>query len=118
MRAVAALEAAWADDNDALAALVRRGHGEQPLAVLVARYGASRVQSMVLVVTGIAGLDGAGREEALAELREGARSRQVCPGADIHWTKLAVDPGLSRAGCRSLLADSSAGQASYRHHTA
>ncbi|MFI9588173.1 hypothetical protein ACIHCQ_41785 [Streptomyces sp. NPDC052236] len=71
MRAVSALEAAWAGDDDALAALARSGHGERSLAELVAQYGASRLQSMVLVVTGIAGLDGVDRQKALAELREG-----------------------------------------------
>ncbi|GHE12061.1 hypothetical protein [Streptomyces alanosinicus] len=71
MRVVAALEAAWADDNDDLAALVRSGHGERPLAELIAQYGDTRLQNVVLVVTGIAGLDGADRQEALAELREG-----------------------------------------------
>ncbi|MFF3505359.1 hypothetical protein [Streptomyces sp. NPDC003247] len=71
LRAVAGLEAAWADDDDALAALVRGGHGEQPLAVLIAEFGASRLQTMVLIVAGIPNMDGADRQEALAELREG-----------------------------------------------
>lgn len=77
MRAVAALEAAWAEDDDALAALVRSGHGEQPLAVLVAQYGASRLQSMVLIVTGVAELDVAEQQEALAQLREGLISHMT-----------------------------------------
>ncbi|MFD3422596.1 hypothetical protein [Streptomyces decoyicus] len=64
MRVVAALEAAWAGDDDALAALVRGGHDGQPLAVLVARYGDSRVQRMLLVVSGIAHFEGADRQEA------------------------------------------------------
>lgn len=55
MRAVATLEAAWADD-DALAALKRSGHGEQPLAV---------------------GLDGVDQQEALAVLREGLISHMT-----------------------------------------
>lgn len=71
MRAVAALEAAWAGDDDALAVLARAGYGEQPLAVLVARYGASRLQNMLLVVTGIAELDGSAQQQAMAQFREG-----------------------------------------------
>ncbi|MCX4580366.1 hypothetical protein OHB41_45885 [Streptomyces sp. NBC_01571] len=71
MRAVAALEAAWARDDDALAVLVQSGHGERPLAELVAQYGASRLHCMVLIVTGIANLDGADQQEALAELQKG-----------------------------------------------
>lgn len=77
MRAVAALEAAWADDDEALAALIRSGHGEQPLAVLIAQYGTSRLQTMVLLATGIADLDGDDRQEALAELREGLVSHMT-----------------------------------------
>ncbi|MFE4915840.1 hypothetical protein ACFRCX_30510 [Streptomyces sp. NPDC056652] len=77
MRAVAALEAAWAEDNDALAALMRGAHSEQPLAVLVAQYGTSRMQGMMLVVTGIASLDGADQQEALAEFREGLISHMT-----------------------------------------
>ncbi|MER7682182.1 MULTISPECIES: hypothetical protein [unclassified Streptomyces] len=74
MRAVAALEAAWARDDDALAALVQSGHGERPLAELVAQYGASRLQTVVLVATGIAHLDGAEQQEALTQWREGPLS--------------------------------------------
>ncbi|MFE9688157.1 hypothetical protein, partial [Streptomyces sp. NPDC006285] len=69
MRVIAALEAAWSEDSDALAALVRGGPGEEPLAMLVARCGASRVQNMLLVVTGIAHLEGADQQRAMAELR-------------------------------------------------
>ncbi|MGV9884537.1 hypothetical protein [Streptomyces sp. NPDC003006] len=58
MRAVAALEAAWANDDDALSALARGGHDEQPLAMLIAEFGASRLQTMVLIVTDIPNPDG------------------------------------------------------------
>ncbi|WP_307542755.1 hypothetical protein [Streptomyces sp. V3I8] len=68
MGVIAAWEAAWADDSGALVALMRGGQGEQSSAVLVAQYSAGRVQSMLLVVTGIAGMDGADRQRALAEL--------------------------------------------------
>jgi hypothetical protein len=70
MGVIAAWEAAWADDSGALVALMRGGQGEQSSAVLVAQYSAGRVQSMLLVVTGIAGMDGADRQRALAELRQ------------------------------------------------
>jgi hypothetical protein len=77
LRAVAALEAAWAGDDGALVVLIQSGHGERPLAELVAQYGASRLQSMVLVVTGIADLDEVDQQEALAELREGLISHMT-----------------------------------------
>ncbi|MEU2441808.1 hypothetical protein ABZ595_37350 [Streptomyces rubradiris] len=67
LRVVAALEAAWGGDDDALAALVRGGSGERPLAVLIAEFGESRLLKMVLVVLGIEGLEGADLERAVAE---------------------------------------------------
>ncbi|WP_404200416.1 hypothetical protein [Streptomyces tauricus] len=93
MRVIAALEAAWAGDDDALAALARGGGGEQPLAVMVAQYGASRVQSMLLVVTGIAGLDGADQQEALAELRQGLISHMTTMALSMMdgWARSAGD---------------------------
>lgn len=60
-----------AGDEAASAAVVGGGHGEQPLAVLVGQYGASRLQSMMLTATGVADLDGAERQQALTRLREG-----------------------------------------------
>ncbi|MFC9219740.1 hypothetical protein ACFT8W_02800 [Streptomyces hygroscopicus] len=110
LRAVAALEAAWADDNDALAALVRSGHGEQPLAVLIAQYGASRLQSTVLIVTGIASLEGADRQEALAELREGLISHMTAVALSMMsgWAVSAGDDvqatrDLARSVLQALL---------------
>ncbi|MFD4604358.1 hypothetical protein ACFWPQ_40875 [Streptomyces sp. NPDC058464] len=80
MRVVAALQAAWSDDNDALAALVRGGHDEQPLAALIAEFGVSRMQTMVLIATGISDQDGADRQEALTESE----------GLILHMTTVAV----------------------------
>ncbi|GGW25090.1 hypothetical protein [Streptomyces alanosinicus] len=54
MHAVAAPEAAWADDNDAI-----------------------RLQNMLLIVTGIAGLDGADQQKAIAEFRQGLTSHMT-----------------------------------------
>ncbi|MBQ0855661.1 MULTISPECIES: hypothetical protein [Streptomyces] len=93
MRVIAALEAAWAGDDEALAALAGGGQGEQSLAVMVAQYGASRVQSMLLVVTGIAGLDGADQQKALAELRQGliAHMTTVALSMMEGWARSAGD---------------------------
>ncbi|MDQ1035371.1 hypothetical protein QFZ75_001787 [Streptomyces sp. V3I8] len=90
MRVIAALEAAWADDSDALAALVR---GEQSLAVLVAQYGASRVQSMLLVVTDITGLEGADQQKTLAELWQGLVSHMTTVALSMRsgWARSAGD---------------------------
>ncbi|MFE9687318.1 hypothetical protein [Streptomyces sp. NPDC006285] len=71
---VAALEAAWAGDEHAVAAVVR---GEQPLAVLVAQYGGSRLQGIMLDVTGIADLEGDEQQEALNQLRQGLISHMT-----------------------------------------
>ncbi|MFE9687853.1 hypothetical protein [Streptomyces sp. NPDC006285] len=91
MRVIAALEAPWSEDSDALAALVRGGPGEEPLAMLVARYGASRVQNMLLVVTGIAHLEGADQQRAMAELRQGLISHMttVALGMMSGWARAA-----------------------------
>lgn len=67
LRVIAALEAAWDGDDHALAALMRGGSVEQPLAALVAEFGESRLLKMVLAVTGIDGLEGAELERAVAE---------------------------------------------------
>ncbi|WP_404199217.1 hypothetical protein [Streptomyces tauricus] len=103
---IAALEAAWAGDDDALAALVRGGLGEQPLAVMVAEYGASRVQSMLLVVSGIADLDGAEQQEALAVLREGLVSHMTMVALSMMsgWARSAGDDvGMTGDLTRSVL---------------
>ncbi|MFK8906853.1 hypothetical protein [Streptomyces sp. YS-3] len=71
MRVLAALEAAWGEDEAALTALVNGGRDEQPLGVLVARYGATQLQNLLLIVTGIADLEGIERQEALTQFREG-----------------------------------------------
>ncbi|MCW8102659.1 hypothetical protein [Streptomyces tauricus] len=93
MRVIATLEAAWAGDDDALAALAGRGVGEQPLAVMVAQYGASRVQNMLLVVTGIADLEGSAQQEALAQLREGLISHMTAVALSMMsgWARSAGD---------------------------
>ncbi|MFJ2781581.1 hypothetical protein [Kitasatospora sp. NPDC087315] len=68
LRAVAALEAAWSHDDDALVALARTGPGEQPLAVLVGDYGTLMLETMLLTVTGIRDLpEGKDRPSAVEE---------------------------------------------------
>ena len=52
LRAVEALEAAWKRDDRALAALEDNGVGEQPLAHLIAEFGATVLETMVLTSTG------------------------------------------------------------------
>ena len=117
MRAVAALEAAWAGDDDALIALVRSGHGERPLAELVAQYGASRLQGMVLIVTGIADLDGIDQQEALAELREGLTSHMTSVAQDMMsgWALAAGEDvqatgDLARSVWQALLSFTTVGE--------
>ncbi|MFF2751336.1 hypothetical protein ACFVVA_38095 [Kitasatospora sp. NPDC058048] len=65
LRAVAALEVAWAGDDDALAALAQDVPGEQPLAVLVAEYGTLMLENTLLTITGIRGLPEAEQQEAI-----------------------------------------------------
>ncbi len=54
LRALAALEAGWKRDDDALTALAQRGPGEAPLPVLLAEYGEQMLQSLLILASGIA----------------------------------------------------------------
>ncbi|MER5561181.1 hypothetical protein ABT071_21510 [Streptomyces sp. NPDC002506] len=110
LRVVAALEAAWGGDEDALAALVRGGQREQPLAQLITQYGASRLQSMLLVVTGINRLDGPDLQEALSAFREGLISHVTTIALSMMdgWAHTAGDDvratgELARQVMRALL---------------
>jgi hypothetical protein len=71
LRAINALEAAWKRDDDALAALGGSGVGKQPLAQLIARYGASAVERTALVSIGAGHLPRAEAELALMESGDG-----------------------------------------------
>ncbi|MEU6236637.1 hypothetical protein [Kitasatospora sp. NPDC047058] len=53
LRALAALEAAWNDDDEALAALSAGYPGEQPLPALVAAYGEHAVDTLMALAFGL-----------------------------------------------------------------
>ncbi|MGW6916617.1 hypothetical protein ACWGB8_22740 [Kitasatospora sp. NPDC054939] len=55
LRALAALEAAWREDEEALAALAARRPEEQPLPLLLARYGEFTVTNILALAFGING---------------------------------------------------------------
>ncbi|MFJ8434798.1 hypothetical protein ACIQ9P_26205 [Kitasatospora sp. NPDC094019] len=71
LRALAALEAAWKDDDEALAALAAGGPTEQPLAALVARYGEHAVDTLMALAFG---LRSSMTDEELAELTDAVSS--------------------------------------------
>ncbi|MFD0393319.1 hypothetical protein ACFQ3Z_15925 [Streptomyces nogalater] len=110
LRVIAALEAAWADNDDALATLMRGGPSETPLAALVAQYGASRVQTTILVITGITKLNGAALDEAMAQFRQGlvAHMTSVALSGMSGWAATAAEDvratgDLARHVLRTLL---------------
>ncbi|MEU3953589.1 hypothetical protein AB0F45_14915 [Streptomyces achromogenes] len=110
LRVIAALEAAWNGDDDALAALARGGSGEQPLAVLVAEFGESRLLKMVLAATGIDGLEGTELEQAVAEYRQSITPHLlgVASGLMASWAASAGEDvrttgDLARHVLRALL---------------
>ncbi|MFI6847948.1 hypothetical protein OG535_05120 [Kitasatospora sp. NBC_00085] len=53
LRALAALEAAWKDDEEALGALAAGGPDEQPLPALVAAYGEHAIDTLMALAFGL-----------------------------------------------------------------
>ncbi|MER7671297.1 hypothetical protein ABTY61_22915 [Kitasatospora sp. NPDC096128] len=64
LRVVAAFEAAWKNDDDALVALAHPSPGEEPLTSLIADYGTIMLDKWLLTVTGIGRLPEAEQAQA------------------------------------------------------
>ncbi|MFD0274175.1 hypothetical protein ACFVHB_09735 [Kitasatospora sp. NPDC127111] len=71
LRALAALEAAWKDDDEALTALSAGCPGEQPLPALVAAYGEHAIDTLMALAFG---LRSSMTDEELEELTDAVSS--------------------------------------------
>ncbi|MFF9647315.1 hypothetical protein [Kitasatospora aureofaciens] len=110
LRAVAALEAAWGGNDEALAALAQDVPGEQQLAVLIGEYGTLMLETMLLTVTGTRGLPEAQRKEAVGEFTGSLNGHvaELAAGFLRGWARNADSSvraigGLARAVLQALL---------------
>ncbi|WP_030056663.1 hypothetical protein [Streptomyces novaecaesareae] len=71
LRALAALEAAWKDDDEALSALAAGSTGEQPLPALVAAYGEHAMDTLMALAFG---LRSSMSDEEIAEISDAVSS--------------------------------------------
>ncbi|MFF0410624.1 hypothetical protein ACFYUY_09310 [Kitasatospora sp. NPDC004745] len=92
LRALAALEAAWKDDDEALAALAAGGADERALPALVAAYGEHAMDTLMALALG---LRSSMSDEEIAELSDavgstiGARMSTLLTRALKTWGELA-----------------------------
>ncbi|MER7583965.1 hypothetical protein [Kitasatospora sp. NPDC097691] len=98
LRALAALEAAWKDDDEALSALAAGSVGEQPLPALVAAYGEHAMDTLMALAFG---LRSTMSDEELAEISDavssniGARMSALLTQSLKAWGTLAAPDDLS-----------------------
>ncbi|MER7772231.1 hypothetical protein [Kitasatospora sp. NPDC096140] len=98
LRALAALEAAWKDDEEALSALAAGSVGEQPLPALVAAYGEHAMDTLMALAFG---LRSTMSDEELAEISDavssniGARMSALLTQTLKAWGTLAAPDDLS-----------------------
>lgn len=78
LRALAALESAWRQDEEALAALTQRGPDEVPLPMLVAEYGDLVLQSLVTLALGPHDPTDPEEEQAAADRRQADVTARMC----------------------------------------
>ncbi|MFE0458581.1 hypothetical protein ACFW1A_04870 [Kitasatospora sp. NPDC058965] len=99
LRALAALEAGFKRDDQALAALARRAPDEPGLPVLVADFGVLTLDTLVLLASGLAG-----RPEADEFLRTNVTAR-MCAALGRTWTGWAAgaDDGASGEIARAVI---------------
>ncbi|MFJ6380938.1 hypothetical protein ACIQI7_13200 [Kitasatospora sp. NPDC092039] len=98
LRALAALEAAWKDDDEALSALAAGGASERPLPALVAAYGEHAMDTLMALAFG---LRATMSDEELAEISDavssniGARMSALLTQTLKAWGTLAPSDDLS-----------------------
>ncbi|WP_316527910.1 hypothetical protein [Kitasatospora brasiliensis] len=98
LRALAALEAAWKDDDEALSALAAGGPGERPLPALVAAYGEHAMDTLMALAFG---LRATMSDEEIAEISDavssniGARMSALLTQTLKAWGTLAAADDLS-----------------------
>ncbi|MFB7617461.1 hypothetical protein [Kitasatospora sp. NPDC056181] len=108
LRALAALEAVWKEDDEALTALAAGGPGEQPLPGLVAAYGEHAIDTLMALAFG---LQSGMTDEELAALTDavsaniGARMAALLAQTLRAWagTAAADDLGATRAIARTVI---------------
>ncbi|MGA5822716.1 hypothetical protein ACPC54_33245 [Kitasatospora sp. NPDC094028] len=108
LRALAALEAAWKDDDEALAALAAGGDGERPLPALVAAYGEHAMDTLMALAFG---LRATMSEEEMAELSDavssniGARMSALLTQTLKAWGMLAAadDLGVTKVIAHTVI---------------
>ncbi|MER7757286.1 hypothetical protein [Kitasatospora sp. NPDC097643] len=98
LRALAALEAAWKDDDEALSALAAGGADEQPLPALVAAYGEHAMDTLMALAFG---LRSSMSDEEIAELSDavsaniGARMSALLTQTLKSWGAAAANDDLA-----------------------
>ncbi|MFJ9441979.1 hypothetical protein ACIRRH_08910 [Kitasatospora sp. NPDC101235] len=98
LRALAALEAAWKDDDEALSALAAGSLGERPLPALVAAYGEHAMDTLMALAFG---LRATMSDEEIAEISDavssniGARMSALLNQTLKAWGTLAAPDDLS-----------------------
>ncbi|MFJ8623695.1 hypothetical protein ACIRD3_12735 [Kitasatospora sp. NPDC093550] len=107
LRAIAALEAAWAQDTEAIDALAGTGQDEEPLAAVVAEFVGEVLRGVSLAATGITDLPEEQQRAAAAEFSKGIlagmlaattrtfRSWAVSAGSDVGPTRDLAVAGLN-----------------------
>ncbi|MFD8703094.1 hypothetical protein ACFV1W_10800 [Kitasatospora sp. NPDC059648] len=98
LRALAALEAAWKDDDEALSALAAGGADERPLPALVAAYGEHAMDTLMALAFG---LRSSMSDEEIAELSDavsaniGARMSALLTQTLKAWGTVSAPDDLS-----------------------
>ncbi|MEV7187461.1 hypothetical protein [Kitasatospora sp. NPDC093102] len=98
LRALAALEAAWKDDDEALSALAAGSAGERPLPALVAVYGEHAMDTLMALAFG---LRATMSDEEIAEISDavssniGARMSALLNQTLKAWGALSAPDDLS-----------------------
>ncbi|MFJ7280066.1 hypothetical protein [Kitasatospora sp. NPDC098663] len=108
LRALAALEAAWKDDDEALSALAMGGADERSLPALVAAYGEHAMDTLMALAFG---LRSTMSDEEIAELSDavssniGARMSALLTQALKTWGALAPrdDLAVTKAIARAVI---------------
>ncbi|MEV7357663.1 MULTISPECIES: hypothetical protein [unclassified Kitasatospora] len=108
LRALAALEAAWKDDDEALSALAAGGADERSLPALVAAYGEHAMDTLMALAFG---LRSTMSDEEIAELSDavssniGARMSALLTQALKTWGALAPpdDLAVTKAIARAVI---------------
>ncbi|MEV7189888.1 hypothetical protein [Kitasatospora sp. NPDC093102] len=101
LRAIAALEAAWTQDTEAIDALAGAGQGEEPLAAVVAEFVGEVLRGVALAVTGITDLPEGQQRAAVAEFKKGILADMLAAVAGT-FQRWAISAGSDIRPTRDL----------------